>query len=239
MRIKLPKNPAFKKLARNYPAMAVLFILAVSVSSCEKKTALREYDEMAVDTTAIKSDEFQRIHAPFFSGEADTMGASSQSDEMKEVLSKSVSSVPLAWDVPEGWVEEEGNGMRLVTFHPEGSKQAMECSITSLSGESGGLKANAMRWIGQLKLTVLPEEEVNAFLEKAERLKSAGNLEYAILDFTKLQESSGPQTPSMISAVLELPESTVFIKMSGSKEAVSSHRDKFKSLCRSLRLKNE
>ncbi len=228
MRMKLHKSPTFRLFA---------LIILVTLSSCEKKAAVREYDETFLDSTVVNKEEFQRIHAPFLNGSAGgSMDMSAQSGDMKDMLQKSVSSVPLAWDVPEGWGEQKGSGMRLVTFT---SENGMECSITSLAGTSGGLKANAMRWIGQLQITTGSDAAIDDFLAKSEQRTSKGNLPYTILDFTKLQGSADAQTSSMISAVMELPQSTVFIKMTGTKTAVSANFTKFESLCQSLRLKNE
>jgi hypothetical protein len=40
----------------------------------------------------------------------------------------------------------------------------------------------------------------------------------------------------MIAAIAELPDMTIFVKMTGSKEALAENRDRFSELCESLNI---
>jgi len=53
-----------------------------------------------------------------------------------------------------------------------------------------------------------------------------------IIDLSEL--SDGQQNPSMIAAIAELEDKTIFVKMTGSRKDVVSNRKQFTSLCQSL-----
>ena len=137
------------------------------------------------------------------------------------------SSQELAWNVPSTWQEEPGNAMRLVTFRLQANLQEIDCSIVSLGGMAGGLEANITRWLGQIGMHVSPEE-LQAFLQASP---------YRVYDFTQLQKGSKSATPSMIAAMLMFNGSTVFVKMTGSIEAIGRNKKEFLSLVKSVRLK--
>ena len=146
------------------------------------------------------------------------------------------SALSLTWSVPEGWNEEAGQGMRLATFTAD-SPNGIECTIVSLSGNAGGLDANVVRWMGQLKLEVPPDEVFDDFLSRQEKLTTANGAAFLLVDLTGLQPQADPASPTMLAAMGEINGTTVFAKMTGSIAAVQKNQDKFKTLCRSLKVK--
>ena len=141
----------------------------------------------------------------------------------------------LAWKTPEGWIEKEGSGFRLATFIREGDA-AIECSMSSLGSVISDLKSNVVRWMNQIHLTNVADEQTDSFLTTREKITSEGGLNIEIFDFTGLQSSAGPDAASMIAAMVYLPEETVFIKMTGTKSAVTQNLENFKKLCQSLKV---
>jgi hypothetical protein len=128
--------------------------------------------------------------------------------------------------------------MRLVTFKSVGADN-IECSIVSLGGEAGGLEANVIRWLGQLEIKEPDSNNLKEFINSQEKIKSSQGFEMVLVDFTKLQTKENPQKQSMMATILNNNDSTVFIKMSGSKKSVMDNRAAFKALCQSIQIIHE
>lgn len=78
------------------------------------------------------------------------------------------------WTTPDGWGELPGNSLRLANFLVAGDSR-VECYLTLLVGDGGGLVANANRWLDQMSLAPLSEAEVEA-LPRAEFYGGEGML---------------------------------------------------------------
>ena len=133
----------------------------------------------------------------------------------------------LAWNVPQGWIEEPGKGMRVATFHTADNPREIDVSIVSLGGMAGGLESNLKRWLGQISVQV-PDEQLQKFIRSAKD---------NIFDLTQLQKGQPSAAKSMIAAMLNLGDATVFVKMTGTIEAVTRHENDFIALARSVRVK--
>lgn len=134
----------------------------------------------------------------------------------------------LSWILPPGWEEEKAaNQMRVATFRLSSDFNAFDCSIVSLPGGAGGLEANLRRWMGQIKLEV-SEEQFNQFINA-----SSGN----VFDFTQLQDGRAPDTESMIAAMIELHDETVFVKLKGTIATVTANKKAFLELVASIKPK--
>jgi len=204
MLIKAPKNLMCKYL------YTILFVGACVglFTSCEQPITSREYEEI--------------VTAP----------ASDPHDFMRNVPNAAEQQLrpPLSWEVPQGWSEEKGSGMRLATFRDQ--NDSVECSIVSLGGQAGGLQSNAARWMNQINVSVPAGNQLNAFLSRQQKLKTKGGFALTIIDLSEL--SQGEQAPSMIAAITDLEDKTIFVKMTGSRKNVIAHRGQFISLCQSL-----
>ena len=154
--------------------------------------------------------------------------------EASQIPNEMAPKIPLSWKTPDGWEEIAGTGMRLVTFKGDG----VESSIVSLGGAAGGIPSNVIRWMGQINMAVPSESELNAFIESQEKLVSSGKLEMTLINLAQLQGSQPDSVPSMMASMIQLDDTTVFIKMTGTKAAITKNHDEFKDLCNSLQLKN-
>lgn len=221
-----------------YNSFAILvFLLAVAIlcPSCVRNSDRREYEEIVTmppleNQQGIKKDLEEHNH--MMHKTSDTSSAASL----------------LSWKTPRGWEEKEGSGMRLATFNGRGKKGTVECAIIPLKGRAGGLDANVALWMEQINVAVSDEDELKDFLSRQKIVKAEGGFSITVIDLTGLPQNEsgvrptmklpeGHQVLSMIVAVAELKDETVFIKMVGSKEDVIQNRKKFLSLCRSLTLK--
>ena len=134
----------------------------------------------------------------------------------------------LSWRLPQGWVEEKNESqMRMATFRLAADPDAFDCSIVLLPGGAGGLEANLKRWMGQIKLEA-GDEEFKQFINR-----SSNN----VFDFSKLQVGQEPQTESMIAAMIELNNQTIFVKLKGTSASVTANKKEFLSLSSSVKSK--
>lgn len=221
-------------------ALAVVLVTA----SCEQRLVSREYEEIITEPS-IQAQVDVDPHA--FMGDASSLGfdhseipagmklpAGGNSAELQKALDASAVHPSLTWKAPDGWTEEKGSGMRLVTFRSQGKGGPIECSIISLGGRAGGLRSNVIRWMKQINVDVPAKDQLSSFLSRQEAVTSAGNFPVTIIDLSELSKEE--QVPSMIAAVAELTDMTIFVKMTGSRGDVVANRKQFKALCSSLKI---
>ena len=197
---------------------AILLIVPFGFCSCTKKEGKRKYTEIVIEPSAP--------FAPFAHGFKD--GDMSAFKDMPS----SAPDIKLSWRLPVDWVEREKGGMRLAAFSSGSGEGAVECTIISLPGAAGGLESNVTRWIGQINLEIPPQEKFAEFLNAQEKFSTGKGLAGTTVDLTQLTPDTNQR--SMIAALVNAEEDTLFIKMTGTKASLEKNREKFKSLCRSL-----
>jgi len=101
-------------------------------------------------------------------------------------------------------------------------------------GQAGGIQSNVVRWIGQINKQVPPGRHFIDFLSRQKDVKTKGEFTIKIIDLSEFV--SNDTAPSMIGAIAELNEKTIFVKMTGKRKDVIANRNQFESLCRSLDL---
>lgn len=145
--------------------------------------------------------------------------------------------VQFSWDTPEGWDNlQKTSGMRLASFSIKSGNKESRCTIVPLRGTAGGIKANVMRWLGQINIGMEPgSKDFEEFLNGGETFKSKGQLPAVMFDFTSL--TPGPQDQSILVTVLTMQDSTIFIKMTGEKAHLLENKEKFKALSQSFSFK--
>lgn len=158
---------------------------------------------------------------------------SSSSPAMSQPAHEHTEQKPLRWTKPDGWNELAGSGMRIATFTVTGGDHSATSTVISLSGAAGGLEANVVRWMGQLKLAKPSPEELTSFLERQRRFQSEGGLDGVLIDLTEFGPAA--DNGSMLAALVPYQGATLFIKMTGPIELLTAEKDRFASLCTSLR----
>ena len=106
--------------------------------------------------------------------------------------------------------------------------------MISAIGGAGDLASNIKRWMGQIKLDV-SDQQLEEFLRQSESIKTEGGFIGEVIDFTALQKNEPDVKPSMIAAVIRTSQGEIFVKMTGTKSAVSNHKEEFKALYQSLK----
>lgn len=156
-----------------------------------------------------------------------------QERHYKEIIMDAPSAGNLTWQIPLGWKQGAGDQMRLVRFYSMAHPQDIDCSITALSGDAGGMQANLVRWLGQLDIAA-SDEVINQLEDSAQTLSSEDHHEIKVFDFTTFETNSNK---SMLAAVMSLDGLTVFIKMTGSPDTLAANRANYFQLLSSMRLR--
>lgn len=210
-----------------------LTMIALVMTGCDQKSVVRVYED--INTPAVEAEAARELlpqgHPPIDQG----MNMNTHDPQMQAMLAQSVSDVPLIWQTPIGWNEEKGSGMRLVTFKTDDA-DSITCTVVSLSGSAGGLESNIIRWMKQINLAEdqLSGDKMQNFIQKQESLTSKGHLTVQLIDLTSLSDSKNYSDQTILGAVVHLEDTTIFIKMSGTLQAVNQNREEFKALCQSL-----
>ncbi|HMP74387.1 MAG TPA: hypothetical protein PKE55_14105 [Kiritimatiellia bacterium] len=138
-------------------------------------------------------------------------------------------SAGLLWTAPEGWEEQPGSGVRLATFVVDGA----DCAIFTFPGSVGGIEANIRRWWGQLNAGTISDADLASFIEAAPAFISSGDLHGRFFDFLAILP--GTADLATLVSTLDLGEHTAFIKLTGPREVILNHRDRFLQLSQSIR----
>ena len=96
-----------------------------------------------------------------------------------------------------------------------------------LGGEGGGLVANVNRWRGQIGLEPLEESEIRAQAQPGE--SEVGP--YQIFQFINDSNSDA----AMLAAILPMNNSTLYIKLTASKDGIMYLEKDFKTFCSSIK----
>ncbi len=96
------------------------------------------------------------------------------------------------WEVPEGWGEQPGSGMRAATLFVPAEGKALDLSVIALptTGAPGELLSNVNRWRGQLDLPPVDERGLS---ESTKEMK-VGDATMTIVD-VRGRFSAGRMTP--------------------------------------------
>lgn len=147
-------------------------------------------------------------------------------------LSNENSHDNLDWITPSGWIEKGGNNMRLATFSND--SDSIETTIVRFGGQGGSERENILRWLKQLELNDLSDTQITDFISAAPKVKNTSGFSGKIYDFSLLQPEKADAN-TFISSIMIIKGQTVFVKMSGSIEAVQQDRPKYLELISSLK----
>jgi len=207
----------------------ILCIFTLFFGSCGQKPQETHYKEIVLQAPQVNTPSVpvaQTIPADPHAGlDMSSIGIPSG-------MNSSMSNM-FSWTVPQGWKEESGGGIRLATFHLLTDKEAVDCSIVTLGGMAGGLEANLNRWMGQLGLQV-SDDNLKQLLMTVQNLKTKDGLEAKVFDFTNIQAQGNSSDKSMLAAMIDVDQTTVFVKMTGSIEAVKQNKGNFLKLLGSI-----
>ncbi|MBL8014231.1 MAG: hypothetical protein JNN05_10320, partial [Candidatus Omnitrophica bacterium] len=125
--------------------LILLVVCLCTLTGCTERNTERVYEEVVIkpeeSVAAFTMDPHAGMQMP---------------SAMTGVVSPDAN---VKWQVPNGWSEIAGGGMRIVSFRNVKEPEAIDVSIVSLSGPAGGLQANLIRWAGQIDLDLQEDSD--------------------------------------------------------------------------------
>lgn len=138
---------------------------------------------------------------------------------------------PFVWELPPTWMELPKAQFREINLQPAGDPE-LQCYMTILSGDGGGVAANLNRWRGQLGLE--PADEAS-FANLPTTVLFKGIAQVLELEGTFSGMGGEPlENYGMIGVILLTPQFTVTVKMTGPKEKAAAERGNFDAFIASL-----
>lgn len=129
------------------------------------------------------------------------------------------------FETPSGWEAQPASQFRLASFKVPGTGvPPADVSVTNFPGTVGGDFANINRWRGQLGLPPISEAE---FTGAVQRVRGQHDLEFVVAEFESAQPMIDGRPARMVAAILKVPDSTFFFKMTGETALVASQREAF------------
>jgi hypothetical protein len=141
----------------------------------------------------------------------------------------------LEYQKPEGWQEGSASGMRLANFSFGQGELKGACTIISLAGEAGGLKANVVRWIEQTGEKLPVDTDLDRFLDRLPETGTGLGKPAKLVDLTDFPTAGGAGERFIV-AVINLGQDSLFLKMSGPASLLKKEKAAFTNLCQSLKL---
>jgi len=126
----------------------------------------------------------------------------------------------LAWQAPAGWAAKAASAMRKGSFSVPGDGGESDLSITAFPGDVGGELANVNRWRGQVGLTPLGPEGLDASVSRFE----ANGLAFTLVDLSGQGEAGAK---AILGAIVPHAGSTWFFKLTGSGPLVRGSKAAF------------
>jgi len=146
--------------------------------------------------------------------------AAAPGTSMADATVPTASGQDLVWQAPPEWTSKPAGPMRKATYGVPGGGGDSDLSITAFPGEVGGELLNVNRWRGQLGLTPLRAEDLEASVSRVE----ANGLRFTLVE---LASQGDPNGKAMMGAIVPVGASTWFFKLTGPGASVRSSKAAF------------
>lgn len=143
-------------------------------------------------------------------------------------------SNPVAWTPPPQWKELAPTQFRKGNYLYADNSGSAEITVTAFPGDTGGLLANANRWLRQASL---PEVNEQQLAELAIEIQLNDEVTAFVLDLKAANDSEASNR--VYAAVIPYEGQSWFFKMSGPFSTVQSQIPAFSTLLRGLRFGEE
>jgi len=164
---------------------------------------------------------------------AERFGAMGPSAGMGGAASRDGAKPELVWDNPQGWIELPPTQYRTANLQPSGNPD-LECYLTVLQGDGGGLAANVNRWRGQMGLAAIDEAAIAALPRQSLLGLDAVQLDLEG-DFGGMGGESRPGW-KMVGLIAPFGQALLTVKLTGPAALVADERARFEEFVKSLRL---
>jgi hypothetical protein len=144
----------------------------------------------------------------------------------------------VSWTVPERWQPQGERPMRIATYTipaAAGDAAGAECAVFHFgAGQGGDVASNIDRWVGQFENPSEPQKsaiEVNGM--KITTVSTNGT--FLAPSGPMMQSQGKMENYSLLGAIVEAPEGSVFFKMTGPANTVRAASGEFDAMLRSLK----
>jgi len=143
----------------------------------------------------------------------------------------------LQYEVPDGWNDGGGSGMRLATLFIGPPADRLEVTVIPASGS---LQGNVARWLGQLRPDVSPEElqtQAAAAVEKGETVDVDGIAATVVLLQDQAETAANAASgQAILGAMIPVDDTqAVFVKFKGDAAVALREYERFKRFVASIR----
>jgi hypothetical protein len=138
-------------------------------------------------------------------------------------------AVPV-WQLPSGWQEMPGSGMRFATIVMGEEEDAPQIRVTPLGSMAGEPLANVNRWLDQLGQPPIEARD----LGKVMRTVSVGDHMADLIHLEGLQDDGSTQ--QILAAILPVEERVWFFMAQGDRKDLSPRADAFDRFVQSVRM---
>jgi hypothetical protein len=153
---------------------------------------------------------------------------SSPGASMADTAVPTASGPDLVWQAPPQWVPKPAGAMRKATFGVPGAGGDADLSITAFPGDVGGELMNVNRWRGQLGLSPLRAEDLEASVSRVE----ANGLKITLVELASQGDANGK---AMIGAIVPVNGSTWFFKLTGPGPSIRASKPAFLEFLHTVR----
>jgi hypothetical protein len=177
----------------------------------------------------------QSSMAPFASGSNFGAASGSASPAPQKSPPTEAAAKPISYNVPEGWIEEPqtGTSMRLATLST-GNDEATSADV-SLTFAGGEEKQIVQLWSEALVGDKATSDFVDGVVNSATELKAASGESAKVY---KVIPQEADVANAIVAAVFKLDDQrSLFVKMSGPKQAVQDNAAKFDGFVQSIKWK--
>lgn len=140
----------------------------------------------------------------------------------------------VAWTPAPQWQQLPPTNFRKGNYLFEDRDGKLEITVTAFPGSTGGLLANANRWLRQASLPEINEEQLQ---DRVTEVTLAGNVPATVVDLKAATPS--PDSTRIYAAIVPYDGQYWFFKMSGPFSTLQSQIPAFSSLLRGLRFGEE
>ncbi len=133
----------------------------------------------------------------------------------------------LVWEAPPAWKSKPASAIRRGSFAVPGDGGESDLSITAFPGDVGGELANVNRWRGQVGLSQLRAEDLDATVSRVE----ANGLKFTIAELS----AGNAGGKSIMGAIVPFGGSTWFFKLTGPDALVKASKPAFLEFLHTVR----
>ena len=137
----------------------------------------------------------------------------------------------IKWDMPKSWQKKSSNGIQFALFSTP--KTGLDVSLVGFPGEVGGLKANVLRWLRQMNLSQMPDDQkIEKYLADLNFTLTKTRLPFLLID---LRAFSKKKDNAIVVGVFRFSDDTLFVKIAGSSDKIALDYKNFKNFLLSFR----